>query len=301
MFQAYSFCPRSYYERYEYVPELSVGPSLSGPAAEVLPVLQEIPRADIDSLSNRPSAPLGIELDEPRPDRDFGTRFHQLVENQRRSLLALPSRVFPVWPDAAIEAECQATFAAYQAHYVVEPCTFLSAERTLRISIPGTRGADGQPHGLIVKLDGHVRHSDGTIGPLDTKTQSPSSTANDPENWAARTQASFYLWALGQLYPGENVSHMVVDLVTRGNSKRAPVFRRMADICRSKAQLDDAILCLTEVADSIERDRARGWYRADMNRCKDGWKKCSYYALHVYGRTEANLAKYRRAEQYLEL
>jgi hypothetical protein len=38
-----------------------------------------------------------------------------------------------------------------------------------------------------------------------------------------------------------------------------------------------------------------------MNICKDGWKRCDYYDLHVIGRTEANLRKFQPAEDYLGL
>lgn len=38
-----------------------------------------------------------------------------------------------------------------------------------------------------------------------------------------------------------------------------------------------------------------------MNRCIDGWKKCEYYALHVLGRTEATLARYKPADKYLDI
>lgn len=298
MFKLYSFCPRAYWERYEYVPEVQ-RPVLPELGSEAISESDNGSHARV-GLSSRPSASLGIELDEARPDRDFGTRFHQLVENQRRELLALPLRAYESWPDAAIESECQSTFAAYRAHWVVEPLVFLSAERTLRINIPRADGQPG-PHSLIVKIDAHVRHGDGSIGPLDTKTERPGSSSNGPESWASRTQASLYLWALEKLYPTERVSRMVVDVITRGNSKRPAVFRRMDDISRSPEALHDAILCLTEVAESISRDRTRGWFRADMNRCIDGWKKCEYYALHVLGRTEATLARYKPADKYLDI
>lgn len=263
-FVTFQRCPLKYFERYE------------------------VKNDDVDGSC-------GLELDQPVPDRDFGTRFHQLLHEYRAQLLGSPIPRYPEWPDAAIEAECQSVLAGYFAHYPVEPLTILSAERVERVPIPGTQ------HRLIVRIDAVVRFNDGTIGPLDTKTEHFGSASNSRESWAARSQASFYLWALQQLHPEERVTRLVVDVVTRGNSKRPPHFWRMDDISRTPEQLEESIRNLVKVADDIEAYRRGGWWPRNDNHCKDGWRRCDYYSLHILGRTEANLKLYRPARNYLEL
>lgn len=253
----------------------------------------------------------GIELDEPSEGLDFGTRMHQLLHIRRCRELgarrgcgsgesrALP--VFPEWPDEAIEAEAQATLAAYEAHYINE-YEYLESERTSVLEIPPRFSQVGASHQLVVKLDAVVRHSDGTIGPFDTKTESRTGY-NTREDWAGKTQAKIYLYALGLLYPDEKVSRLVVDVVTRGSAKarRGPIFNRLDDISSSPGAIEEAIRNVAWVADDIERSRKTGWWRSNMNMCKRGWERCDYYDLHVYGRTSRNLSRYRPAEQYLDL
>lgn len=279
----------------------------------------------------------GIELDEPSEGRDFGTRFHQLLHERRCRQLALSihsgaklvgggldSETYPEWPDEDIEAEAQATLAAYEAHYVRD-FEYLESERTHCLELPkrcpdcwelgiqGPRLLENErwcekcervfgTHQLCVKLDAVVRHLDATIGPMDTKTESRTGY-NDRENWAGRTQAKAYLWALAQLYPHEKVSRLVVDVVTRGSAKmrRQPIFTRLDDISSTSAEINEAIRNIVCVAEDIERSRVLGWWRSNMNLCKRGWERCDYYFLHVLGRTPENLKRYRVAEQYLEI
>jgi hypothetical protein len=298
-FTLYMKCPRMYFERYEAdatslqyerlrepnVPDEVLGvPSKSTPAVAHDGLLKIHPS----------SAGRGIELaSRSRDGLDFGTRFHSLADNARRNVLGLQlapeSRL-----DGRIEDEVQATFAQYQQHWLGNEYTYIESERTHVLPLPQTE------HQLVVKIDGVVRHADGTIGPLDTKTESKPGY-NFREDWAGRTQASLYLWALQTLYPTERVSRLVVDVVTRGGPKRAPSFSRIDDISRPQAALEDAIRNVIWVCEDIEISRRTGWWRSNMNLCKEGWKRCDYYSLHVYGRTEENLRLYRPAEQYLDV
>jgi hypothetical protein len=286
----YSQCPKMYYERYECA-DLS-GVSSVGPTESV--------GTNEASTTSIPANLRGIELSSrDRTSLEFGSRFHQLVEQQRLGYLSRPVPEYPEVPDSRIESECQATFAAYEAHYLPEPLRFLEAEKVHVLKLPLSE--TGTQHELAVKLDAVVRHADTTIGPLDTKTEGATSQNNTRESWAGRTQASLYLWALKQLYPNETVSRLVVDVVTRGTSKRGPVFRRMDDIDRPQGALDEAIKNVVAVCEDIELARRTGFWRSNMNICKDGWKRCDYYDLHVIGRTEANLRKFQPAEDYLGL
>lgn len=308
-FTMYMRCPKMFFERYEGALDAEM-PRLRSldVGREDLPILQ----------SSR-----GIELrDETHDSREFGKRFHKLVEHRRLSDIAKRGRdadsrqrsaagasptsgtvpsvcgleLQPVrLPDDALSAECEALFAAYEAHYLPEPLEFLEAERTHIIDLPASK------HQLAVKIDGVVRFPDGTIGPLDTKTQESGSSNNSRENWAGRTQASLYLWALKELYPGESVSRLVVDVATRSSPKRGPVFYRIDDITRTQAQLDESVKNVLWVCEDVEASRRSGFWRSNMNICKDGWKRCDYYDLHVYGRTPENLAKFKPAEVYLDL
>jgi len=282
-------------------------------------------------LNNR-----GIELDEPSEGRDFGTRMHQLLHERRcrqlgisihtgkRPLGRLGTETYPEWPDEGIESEAQATLAAYEAHWIKD-YEYLESERTSIVDLPercptcwsdGLRRADLPDdqqwcalcqraftvHQLVVKIDAVVRHDDGTIGPMDTKTESKPGY-NSREDWSGRTQAKIYLSALERLYPNERVSRLVVDVVTRRSPKanRQPLFTRLDDIASTPQQLDEALRNVVHVADCIEQNRRVGWWPSNMNVCKKGWEKCDFYPLHVIGRTSENLKKYRPAEKYLEI
>lgn len=246
-----------------------------------------------------PRTAKGIVGIAPTPDKDFGSRFHQLVANARRRQSQQPTVQYAPWPDESIELECQATWAQYQAYYATDPHTapiqrILSVERTEHIALPGTG------HELTVRIDAVVGFDDGTIGPLDTKTEKHGSRSNTRESWVGRTQAALYLWACRQLYPQETVSRMVIDVVTRGTAKFPASFRRMDDISQSLAMQEDAIRNAIQVAEEITRHRQDGWWPSNRNSCVEWWgRPCEYYDLHVLGRTDANLRKYRPARDYL--
>lgn len=236
----------------------------------------------------------GLVSTAPAPARDFGTRFHQFAANYRRGLMGLPVVGYGEWPDEDIELEVRATWAQYEAFYAAEELQFISVERTEHVAIPGT------DHELTVRIDAVVRFPDGTIGPLDTKTERHGSRSNVREAWVGRTQASLYLWALQRLYPQEAVSRMVVDVVTRGSAKFPATFRRMDDIAQSPEQLEDSIRNVVQVADEIGRARTTGWWPSSKNSCVD-WtgRPCEYFSLHILGRTDANLRQFKPAEDYL--
>lgn len=283
---AWRFCGLKWYERYEAeVPDV-----LLSEVQEARQPGRPVPGADVPELCVR----RGIASIAPAPARDFGTRFHQLVANHRRALSGQPQVEYPEWPEEDIELEARATFAQYLAAYPEEPYQFLSIERTEHVPIPGTE------HECTIRADSIVRFDDGTIGPLDVKTERHGSRANSREAWVGRTQAALYLWACARLYPQETVSRMVVDVVTRGTPKFPPSFRRMDDISQSPEQLDDAVRNVVQVAEEIARCREIGWYPSNKNLCVDAFgQRCEYMPLHILGRTDANLRLFRPAEDYL--
>src|SRR6267378_5001421 len=110
-FTKYRFCPLAYFERYEAdaMPLVQLGNDTRG-------ILAATPN-DALALDEQAPGPKGIVPTAPAPDRDFGSRFHQLVANARRGHAGLPLVVYPDWPDEDIELECRAIWAQYQAHY----------------------------------------------------------------------------------------------------------------------------------------------------------------------------------------
>jgi hypothetical protein len=337
MFSAYMKCGQLYFERYEApndeLVQIQKGLALGGSGNE-------------DHSASNPASK-GIQLIRESEAIGFGTRMHQLLHERRLVRLGLqPSR--PDWcdelrghptghlqsqagefllgPEAPeeIEAECQATFAAYEAHWI-QDLEYLESERThtipLRRACPQCNGrGESRPdlgtdqqtcqechfrftqHQLIVKLDAVVRYPDGTIGPFDTKTESRPGY-NGREDWAGKTQGRLYLWALKSLYPDERVSRLTVDVITRSSPKmrRGPVFTRIDDISSPQGALEEAIRNVNYVADRIEQHRRTNWWPANMNQCKVGWQRCDFFDIHVNGRTLQNLRKYRPAENYLSL
>jgi PD-(D/E)XK nuclease superfamily len=336
MFSMYAKCPSLYFERYEADASLLCGVPES-PLERRQTDLLALP--EILNNNNGPRQGLGIELARESPSRDFGTRMHQLLHERRLDRMGFrpngqlhsesqcPPGEFirsPEWPSEDIEAEAQATLAAYEAHYIRD-YEYIESERTSTVPLDrpcpecGGRGLaklDIQTnqrvcrechkiftiHELVVKLDAVVRHGDETIGPMDTKTESKPGY-NTREDWAGRTQAKIYLYALGALYPDQRVSRLVVDVVSRGSPKarRGPIFYRHDDIGSSPEGLEEAIRNVNYVADRIEAHRREGWWPANMNACKKGWERCDYFDLHVLGRSAENLRKYKPAEQYLDL
>jgi hypothetical protein len=305
-FSLYMRCPKLYLERYEAkdflgqpdIRRAGVPAGVEESTAKAEDVKQAAGLLSV--LHNGSDAPTvqhtGIERkpdDSSSTGRAFGKRFHELLENRHRVQLGLLPRTFRPLVDAKLESEAQSVFAQYEQHWLGDPLRTLGAEAQYTLPLPGSA------HELTVRIDRIVRFPDGTIGPQDSKTESTPGN-NSRENWASRTQASLYLWALEQLQPKERVSRLVVDVITRGNTKRAPIFYRSDDITRSRADLEDAIRNVIRVADEIEHWRGLGWWPSNMNICKDGWKRCDMYDLHVLGRTEGNLRLYQPAEQYLE-
>ncbi len=136
---------------------------------------------------------------------------------------------------------------------------------------------------------------------VDHKTQRSTSRSNDPESWAARTQATLYLWGAAQHY-GEAPEGLIVNVITRGSEKGRvdQSFHRIDTIRRTPEQIALALKNLAYVAGEMEHAAHEGFYPSDQNRCKEGWKRCDYYGLHVIGRTDGLLKQYKPTTPYLE-
>lgn len=221
---------------------------------------------------------------------DFGSRFHELLEAHYSGKPA------PDCPASSLEDEAQATLAAYIAYYPVEDFEVVETEKVHVLEIPNSS------HRLAIKMDMLTRaYNDRRLRLLDTKTERRGSQANSPESWASRRQVGLYQWGVSQVYH-EDVQSIIVNIVTRASEKGrvSPAFSRW-ETYRTADQISEALRYVSWVGDQIERALASGYFPANRDACKDGWKLCDFYRPHLYGWTDSLRAKYLPAEDYLGL
>jgi PD-(D/E)XK nuclease superfamily protein len=225
---------------------------------------------------------------------DFGTRWHalQAARNSDDGSETIPYSGEPL-PDARLEAEVQATFQAYLQHYRSRVRDFLDVERTLVVPL-------NDRHELAFKIDLLTRE-EGGLAITDYKTEKRGGQFNTPESWAARSQVALYQWAAERHY-GEPVVALYLDVTTRSSPKgqELPLFTRQR-LVRTSAQREAAVRNIIWVADQIESMRVSGFWPSNTEKCRDGWRRCDYYQLHVIGRTDGNLQLYQPAKPYLDL
>jgi hypothetical protein len=271
---------------------------------------------------------VGIEAIHETDHREFGHRMHQLLHEHRAALRGTPlAKPFATSHNQAVEREAQATFAAYLAHYPVEPFEVFETEKVQVVPLYHTccgerceavpKPAIGKPfevcrrcrrefpaHELVVKLDAIVRNRWGELQVLDTKTQSRKSNNNDAEHWAARPQPALYIYAARILYPKEKVSdEIILDLVRRQSPTGllGPEFHRDTPR-RPPRQIDEAVADIVWVADRIEESQKSAFWPCFRDNCKKGNWKCDYFQLHNSPDAARDdlLRKFRPAEPYLE-
>jgi hypothetical protein len=259
---------------------------------------------------------VGIEPAVESTDLQFGARMHQLLHEHRARLKGVPIKEFPPLVDDKLEKECQSTYAAYLAHYPVEPWEVVEAEKTYVVplwrpheeEVAWSMGLEGQQvgpkHELVVKLDAIVRNQHGILQVMETKNQRRSSQNNDAEHWAARPQVALYIYAARHLWPKEKISdEIILDLIRRQSPTGllGPEFHRDSPR-RSPCQIEEAVRDIVWVADRIEEAERTGFWPGFRDNCKIGNWKCDYYSLHNSpdaARADL-LRKFRPAEPYLE-
>jgi hypothetical protein len=226
----------------------------------------------------------------------FGTRIHTLLEEYYRTLkgeVVLPSE----HPLDEVEREAQEMFAAYRAHYPVEPFSTVDVERTFKVEIaPGIE--------YTGKIDWTVRDENERLGITDHKSEKRGGKGNLPQAWAARDQVSLYKRAAEIIYK-EPVHFVMVNVLTRSSPKgqEPPTFRR--DILqRTEEQVQKAVDDLVYVAKQVQNCKAdygiETWPQNREN-CHNGMWGCEYYSLHVFGRSEETLSQYQPTRPYLDL
>lgn len=235
---------------------------------------------------------------------DFGTREHELLAKRNNCLRGQHTQCVisePKWPE--LEAEAQAMLEAYKAAYPAEEFEILDVERTGEVAL----GAD---HTYLFKIDLWARLPDGRHFIRDYKTEKRGSKANTPEAWAAKTQASLYLWAAEKFY-GVRPDFLEVDILTRQSPKgEKPVCFRRYKAERTDAQRVNAAASLLIWADQIEDairwfgDAPHAWANfRNPNQCINettGWQ-CDFYPPHIIGESPAHDKLYQIAERYLDL
>ncbi len=211
----------------------------------------------------------------PGEARIFGSRFDQILEEHYRTMAGWNGIVYEPSDNPDIEAEAQAMYGAYMAHYPVEPFEVVAAQPKIVLPIPGSE------HELVVIPDNIVSDLDtGKLEVLETKTEKRNGVHNLPKSWNARMQVTLYKWAVEQAYQ-EPVKDIIINICTRGSpgGKEGPSFRRDY-IDRTPEQISQALRDIADAADDMMRMQNRGWFRRNTEACMDGRYECEYYTIH---------------------
>jgi hypothetical protein len=261
---------------------------------------------------------VGIVPDVEREALDVGQRTHLLFERHYGGQPEI--RKFP----EAIENETDVIMAAYKAYYPTEDFTVVATEQPFRFPLLSKRCPFCQNisfseeaakmlycekcevwfpvhrHDYLGKMDMIVRYiQTKKLALLETKTEKRSGKGNLPGSWEARTQASLYFGVAQAIY-GEDFQHIILNLIRRPSpaGRIPPEFSRQI-LYRTPELVQEAFDNIIYVADRIESHRDSGFWPVDKNQCQVGDWKCDYYPLHIVGRTDETLRKFKPAEKYL--
>lgn len=260
---------------------------------------------------------------------DVGTRVHQLQEEYYNELRGTPIAPYPRYPNEKVELEAQMIIAAYKLKYSVEEHEIVDVERSFRIAlphfcihcystnthfwVPGIRVCEDCRHQFPERNHIYTGKIDVTfraekLDIMDHKSERRRSSSNHPKRWAARDQASLYLWAASKIYPGEEIGNFYVNVLTRPSDKlqEGPIFPERQKLERTPEQIEIAVRDIVITADAIERHKqvfGNNLWPANREECTEGtWGDCEFYQPHVYGWSdEIRKLKYQPKEQYLHL
>ena len=227
---------------------------------------------------------------------DFGNRVHELLEEWYRKVPMFSIHVESTNTDLEIEA--QEMLLAYTAHYPNDNFNIISAEYTGVLPLPNSHHQYAFKRDLVVQ-DGNV------IQVFDHKTEKRGGKGNLPQKWAARDQASLYIWAAQQEYPDKDIEFYVNQLTRRSPAGRmAPSFPERQKLERTKEQIDLAVRDITYIADQIEamaKQFGDEQWPANRENCYT-WGYCSFYQPHTYGWSDEILrGKFRPRKEYLQI
>jgi len=229
----------------------------------------------------------------------FGAREHELLEEHY--LKECINWRYPPSGIDPLEVEAVEMINLYKAHYPAEEFEVVDVEHVFRLPIPNSH------HFAIGKIDLTVRsHITEHLDIIDHKTQNRSSKSNQPQKWAARAQASLYLWAERQLRPNEQIDNFYVNILVRQSpaGEKPPYFPDRQKLERTQEQIDKALLDLATIADTIELYRQKFGdkpWPSSTEQCYT-WGECEFYLPHTYGWSdEIRKTKFKPREEYLQI
>lgn len=277
-------------------------------------------------FENRRAEGTGLEL-KPRLNEvaplHLGSRVHELLEEYYKELQDSPIPCYPASPNEALEQEAQMIMAAYKAKYPAEEFEIVDVERTFKVALPLfckscyteiKKGWDhchwcgnhpGTRHIYTGKIDLTFRVN-GRLNIMDHKTERRRSNSNHPKKWAARDQASLYLWAASKVY-GEDIENFYVNVLKRPSDKlqEGPLFPDRQRLERSTEQIKIAVRDLVFIADEIEKYTmvfGKNLWPSNREECSSGYGECDFYLPHTYGWSqEIREQKFQPKSEYLHL
>jgi len=258
---------------------------------------------------------------------EFGSRVHELFECFYKKQIGVIPPEYPASPIEKLEEEAQWVMSCYEAKYPQETFKILDVEHTFRVALPDycpecysdniAIVGDGWcrcltcekefPQGRHVytgKID-LMYQEDGELFIMDHKTQQRNAKSNLPQKWAARDQATLYLWAAERIY-GQPINRFVVNIIRRPSpaGRERPDFPDRQRVERTDLQVETCVRDLVVTADNIERyiktfgDKP---WPAHRENCYT-WGQCEMYVPHLYGWSDELLKyKYQPKKEYLNL
>lgn len=232
--------------------------------------------------------------------RDLGSRVHELLEEHYNGFRGATFEAKPPRlpsPNEALEEEAQWIINSYRQYYAGEIPNVVDTERVFRLPLPNS------VHVLTGKIDLVQRRGSNRLGIIDHKTQQRGAKSNDPRKWAARRQASLYLWAASQIY-GEAPEGFEVNVLIRPSEAGliGPTFWR-DPLERAEIQIERALNDVIYVGDQVEKLREKfpdGEWPMNTENCFTFFE-CEYYAPHTYGWSEVlENERYQARKPYLD-
>jgi hypothetical protein len=278
---------------------------------------------------------------------ELGDRGHQLMEEHYKWMLPevkndpgaawdLQHMKYPPSPNEALENEAQVIMAGYRKRYPFEDFEVLDVERTIKVALPPIcslcytqyeelkAGApwtcqklvdenyhfcDGQlqRHIYTGKMDLVVNMPDGKLGIIDHKFEQRTAKSNLPQKWAARDQATLYVWAASKIYnrKPEDIN-FIVNVCRRPSPKGqvGPEFPDRQKLERTQAQVNKAVRDISIVACQIEQFKRcfkEGEWPDNREECW-GWGSCPFYMPCLFGWSKSiRDEKYQPRKEYLKL
>jgi len=260
---------------------------------------------------------------EPRP-LEVGDRGHQVFEEHYKGV-----ELYPPYPNEAVENEVQVILAAYKNHYPVENFKLLDVERTIKVALPpmcpqcyGTQFwvapsglklceacdfSEMSEHIYTGKMDLVTVTPEGKLEIIDHKFEKRSAKSNLPQKWAARDQATLYVWAASKIYgfKPEDIN-FTVNVIRRPSPKGqvAAEFPPRQRLERTEKQIRKAVRDISIIACDIERYHIifeEGDWPDNREHCLT-WGQCTFYLPCTYGWSESiRKEKYEAKKPYLHL